>query len=370
MREVGAVEMSDADAGKPATMLRSRTSQVLALVAINLVGLALLVVGIELAFGNWFTPYVAPNHAVVNRTYVYRQELYQPHGKITYSRDKYGLRGVHEPLPQVELVTVGGSTTDQRYIGEGETWQDVLRARSGIAVANAGSDGMSSFGHLVAVTEWLHRIPDFAPRYYLHYIGVNDAALSNEPSLSDRSGSEGEWSRSLRRRSFILTAVENLWFKANGPRVVSHGAFTMPAGHRSDEMVKAKVDTRDIENYIANSYKPNLRKLIALHRSHNEKVILLSQPANPALIQWRGPDTYVAAWNAALGHWAVALRMINEASRSVCEEEAADICRFVDLAGAVTFEPADYYDLVHATPSGARKIGDCLAGEVALLRGK
>jgi hypothetical protein len=102
-----------------------------------------LTIGVELAFGNWFTPYVIPQHVIVNRTYVYRQELYQPAGKIVYSRDRFGLRGVHEPLPKVELVTVGGSTTDQRYIGEGETWQDALRSRSGIAVANAGNDGMT-----------------------------------------------------------------------------------------------------------------------------------------------------------------------------------------------------------------------------------
>lgn len=349
-------------------MLAGKTSQFLVLAAINLVGLTVLVVGIELAFGNWFSPYVIPQHAIVNRTYVYRQELYQPHGKITYSRDRFGLRGVREPLPQLDLVTVGGSTTDQRYIGEGETWQDVLRARSGLAVANAGSDGMSSFGHLVAVTEWLHRVPDFAPRYYLHYIGVNDAALSREPSQSDRSGQDTALARSLRRRSFILTAVENLWFTARGPRVVSHGAFTLPAGYRSDDMVKVDVNTRDIEDYIATSYKPNLRKLIALHRGRKEKVIFVSQPAHPALIKWQGPDTYVAAWNASLGHWAVALRMINAATRGVCEAEAADICRFVDLAGAVSFEPSDYYDLVHATPSGARKIGAFLTEQLAFIR--
>jgi hypothetical protein len=213
----------------------------------------------------------------------------------------------------------------------------------------------------------LHRVPEFSPRYYLHYIGVNDAALSTSSAQTDRSGRDSALPLSLRRRSFIVTTVENLWFSVRGPRVVSHGAFTLPPGRRSDEMVKVTVDARDIEEYVAASYKPNLRKLIALHRSHAEKVIFVSQPAHPALIKWQGPDTLVAAWNASLAHWAVALRLINGATQAVCEEDA-DICRFIDPAGAVDFESADFYDLVHTTPSGARKIGSFLADQLAFIR--
>jgi hypothetical protein len=348
-------------------MFRSKTSQFLALAAINLIGLVVLVVGVELVLGNWLTPYVVPRNGIVNRTYVYRQNLYPPYGTITYTRDRFGLRGVHEPLSKVELVTVGGSTTDQRYVADGETWQDVLRARSGLAVANAGIDGMSSFGHIVAVEDWLHRIPDLAPRFYLHYIGVNDAALVSGPTLSDRGGDEAGLVRILRARSFIVGAIENLWFRAQGPRAVSHGAIKLPPGHSSDEMVKVSVDTSGIDDYIAKHYKPNLRKLINLHRSRGEEVIFVSQPAHPALVRWQGPDTYVAAWDSSLGHWAVALRSINAATREACEE-AADICHFVDVADKVTFEPEDFYDLVHSTASGAKKIGAFLAEHLAFIQ--
>lgn len=353
-------------------MFRSKTAQFLALAVINLIGLLVLIVVVELVLGNWLTPYVVPRNGIVNRNYVYRQDLYPPHGTITYRRDRFGLRGVREPLPKVDLVTVGGSTTDQRYVGDGDTWQDVLRARSGLAVANAGIDGMSSYGHIVAMNEWLHRLPDFSPRFYLHYIGVNDAALSSGPTnggptLSDRAGNEAGLVRILRARSFIVSAIENLWFRAQGPRVVSHGALTAPPDHGSDKMVKVTAGTYDVDAYIATHYKPNLRRLIDLHRSHGEKVIFVSQPAHPALIKWQGPDTFVAAWSSSLGPWAVALRSVNGATREVCEG-AADICRFVDLAGGVTFEPADFYDLVHTTASGAKKIGAFLAEQLASVQ--
>ncbi len=140
-------------------MMRSKLSQVVALVIVNLAALAVIVLGCELIFGNWLAPFVPPGAAIVDQDFTYRQTLYDPAGEIRYVRDKFGLRGVHEPLDRVQVVTVGGSTTDQRYVGEGQTWQDVWRKAGNVAVANAGVDGMSSFGHIVAVTEWLHKIP-------------------------------------------------------------------------------------------------------------------------------------------------------------------------------------------------------------------
>jgi hypothetical protein len=70
-------------------------------------------------------------------------------------------------------------------------------------------------------------------------------------------------------------------------------------------MVKATADIPKIQDYIAKHYKPNLRELINLHRSRGENVIMVSQPANPALVKWQQPDTYVAAWKTSLGQWAM-----------------------------------------------------------------
>jgi hypothetical protein len=67
-----------------------------------------------------------------------------------------------------------------------------------------------------------------------------------------------------------------------------------------------------------------------------------------------------------LGKWPVALRDINLATGMVCRQSPGT-CRFVDLAEAMSFEPADFYDLVHYTPGGARKIGEFLARELGFI---
>jgi hypothetical protein len=315
-------------------------------------------------FGNWFEPFVPPRVVIVNRTYTYRQNLYVPYGDVVYERDRYGLRGRHEPISQIELVTVGGSTTNQGYITEGQTWQDVLRSLIGIRVANAGGDGMSSFGHLVAVSEWLHRLPDFSPKYYLHYIGVNDAQLARNPRESDRSGTQSPWLLKIRKRSVIAKTLETLWSWSKGPREAAHGGITAVG---EAPMTRVDGDAADIEAFVEAVYKRNLRDLIALHRERGETAILVSQSANPAIIRWTDTGTFVARPFADLDRFALALRMVNVATEAVCREDVTT-CRFIDLAGKVHFEAEDFYDLLHSTPAGTRKIGAFLAEQLTFVR--
>ena len=106
----------------------------------------------------------------------------------------------------------------------------MLRSQTGIAVANAGSDGMSSFGHIVAVSEWLHEVPGFSPRYYLHYLGANDASLSAGNEASDRSGHDSPWLLDLRKRSIIVKSFVKAWFASSSPREVNHGQVRLSPG--------------------------------------------------------------------------------------------------------------------------------------------
>jgi len=120
--------MSDIRVGSPTEQRR----KILAWTHVVGVNLGLLLAGIvvvELVFGEWFAPYHPPSGAIFGRTFKLEQHYYRPYKVITYVRDRYGLRGSSGPIADIELVTVGGSTTDQVFITEGETWQDVIHAR-------------------------------------------------------------------------------------------------------------------------------------------------------------------------------------------------------------------------------------------------
>ena len=98
---------------------------------------------------------------------------------ILYSRDASGYRGFDRDS-RPTLLTIGGSTTDQRYISDNETWQNILEAELGnkIDVVNGGVDGQSTFGHLVSVRDWhSSELKDANLRGILFYFGVNDGRL-------------------------------------------------------------------------------------------------------------------------------------------------------------------------------------------------
>jgi lysophospholipase L1-like esterase len=291
-----------------------------------------------------------------DRKLVFVQELYEPRSEVTYIRDRYGLRGLNYPTSKLELMTVGGSTTDQIYITEGATWQDVIHSRTGIVTANAGVEGMTSRGHIVAVEDWLHRLPDSHPRYFLHYVGVNDAPLPSFPPPWD------SWARQLRPRSAIWHAVTKFRDWLADPIVVNHAAvhaWKVSPG----EWIKAEVDRSGISEYVERTFKPNLRRLLDIHRRNGETAIFVVQPANPLFVKRELDTVFVAHPDPDIVKWAVALDEINSATGAVCHEQP-ERCRFIDRAPAILFEPADFYDLIHYTPSGARKIGEFLAREL------
>jgi hypothetical protein len=131
------------------------------------------------------------------------------------------------------------------------------------------------------------------------------------------------------------------------------------------EFRKAEVDQRKVTEYVEKIYKPNLREILDLHRRYGETAIFVTQPENPAIVVRKDGEVFVKQMMNGddVTQWAVALGRINLATEAVCFEWK-DICRFVDLANGIPFEPLDFSDLVYNTPKGAHKIGLFLAHEL------
>ena len=338
----------------------SRMPSIFKIVSINLALILFGLVLAELIFGNWFMPYAPPDSKVFDRKFVVWQDLYEPHSTITYIRDRYGLRGVHDPISKVDIVTVGGSTTDQGFITEGATWQDVIHNETGLVVANAGIDGMALSSHVAVIENWLHRIPGLHPRYYLHFLGVNDATQPSRPAILTGMDS---WNRWLRPRSAIYLALRRIQDRFAPPLVVTHKGM-IPGG--APVWARVELDQIKISKFIEASFKPTLRTLIKAHDVKNETVILVTQPANPLAVRREGEAVFVSSPH--ISEWAATLWAINRSMSQVCHEEAVS-CHFIDMADEMRFEPEDFYDLVHYTPNGASRIGKFLSSRLSQLSG-
>ena len=116
--------------------------------------------------------------------------------------------------------------------------------------------------------------------------------------------------------------------------------------------------------YVRRIYEPNLRRLIAEHQKRDEQVIFVSQATRPSMFRMEGDTIWVR--DPGIAAYAVALGLINAATQRVCNQSAPR-CRFIDLASEISFEDDEFYDNVHTTPAGSRRIGTYLGKKLLAI---
>lgn len=361
--------------------LPQRVAYWLRVALINLGLIAGVLLLAELLFGAWFAGSFA--HVLFHlggSTLVHDvRPLYEGAGEAVYRRDAFGLRGTYSSPAAIDILTIGGSTTDQLYIGEGQTFQDVLARRfaeSGRpqSVVNAGVNGQTTVGHLRAMEEWFPRIPNFRARYILAYIGINDSELDDIDRSSydrgDRLGREGGLGAYIKRRS----AIHLLYSIARGAAIARHAKLghsqgrvggTDPAtgASRWREVPADALPAADaaLAGRLA-AYRERVVELIGRIRAAGAEAIIVTQ----SRADYRVREGHVFGrlrpdGSVDLGSYAK-MAAYNRMAMGACREAGA-IC--IDLGGELWFADGDFYDAVHNTPGGAAKIGDFLFERLA-----
>jgi len=343
--------------------------RILTIFSVNILLLGAGLVIIELIFGAWF------DTSNLNRLNLLKDCVLQfdvshlyndPEPIIQYSRDKYGLRGTYDRPSSIDILTVGGSTTDQRYIRDGETWQDVLQkqfARTGktVIVANAGVDGQSTYGHIKNFEWWFPHIPGLRPAYILFYVGLND--FYKESGYRYDQLMNGV---SLKRRIKDNSAV---WYIIRTLYGEYEAIIVSKIGHRSIDFSKVQWTHDRIQNDYKfmdvrlNEYANRLRVLADMTHNLGARAIFMSQPAHKYRITPDGltgdsvVDSYDGYKYNGVDYYYM-IRKLNGVTKAVANEENA---LFVDMANH-TWGDADFYDFAHMTPQGAKKVGLFLWG--------
>jgi hypothetical protein len=359
-------------ARSPVRNLRQRLRAWTGVALVNLAVLAALLVVVELILGTWF---FGPNLGALNvHTNVQLRiadSPYYPRGTIAhYRRDRFGLRGDYGGDPaRIQLLAVGGSTTNEQFVGEDDTWVSILArglaaAGKPLVAANAGVDGHSTAGHIRSFDLWFARIPGLKPRTMVFFIGINERGVAPDAVVGADALAHDSGYRRLR------TYVENNSVLVRGARIirgwfaarrigVHHG--TGKGETKDSRWVPAKVPPD-----LAARLRPNLdgyaRRLRLLHAK------TLAFGATPIYVtqingDGRLADGVVQEIEASGGGTTFAeLTLYNAELLKFCAEAKAHC---IDLAGEIRFGPGDFYDSVHTTPQGSRKIGLYLAEKLA-----
>lgn len=351
------------------------TQSMLHILTVNVLVLVICLGAVELVFGNWIGSHRLDQLNIPKNVRIQFDpaSLYATTNiSHTYTRDVYGLRGPYSQLAKIDLLTVGGSTTDQRYIADDSTWQEIMRkdfasAGNPISVVNAGIDGQSTYGHLKNFEWWFPMIPNFQPRYILFYVGINDFYFDEHSEYDQLVKASGDpdnksWKDMAAERSVLLYLYRTL-------RGMVHATLLHNVAHHNEHISSDSwVETghpavvEALMSVRAEAYERRLRRLADKARQAHARAIFVTQylrayeHRREALVGTPYFTTYAGQPLTGVDMY-YALSALNQKTMMVCRDTQS-IC--IDLASELVFSDADFYDSAHNTPVGAEKIGHYL----------
>ena len=295
-------------------------------------------------------------------------------GDISWTVNRLGLRGPEIDIERARLriLAVGGSATECLYVTDDKTWpwrlQDRLSESLGtpVFVGNAGRDGHFSLHH-----EYLLRHYPLADRFewVIVLAGINDLGRLLRNDYQERSYRVPEETllggtnlpyyrgsvlyRMLAVRfqgDAVVQDPEGRWIAQQREirrRALSRGAVSEPP--------------EGLAEALAN-YRQNLRKIIAVCRSRQQKVLMLTQPTlygknmpeDLRKILWAHVNEQTVYTEDTL---ALLTDAYNRAMLEVCASEGVDC---IDLASRLPRDTTVFYDDCHFNVSGCEKVADLL----------
>ena len=293
-------------------------------------------------------------------------ELYPSNTQlVNYRRNKYGLRDDCTDPSEIKILTIGGSTTDQRYVAFNATYQKILQNRISAdigrfgCVTNAGVDGHSTWGHIFAFENWFPLIPNLEPDYVVLYVGVNDANFQRSKTpyvgFDVRNAGIKKWLKQFEIVKQLLPIYRFI-------RQTSQNNNTSYAGHAPIKFTAEDYTVSDLNNSTIRltqenvmAFRSRFQQLLELVEEMGATPICVSQPHRYV----RRFDGTVRGVENVLGigfsgvDYDYSLRSLNSVMSDLCED------LFLDLYNH-EFSPEHFYDGAHTTENGSIYIGELM----------
>jgi len=350
---------------------------IIKVVCVNLLLIMGVLILAELIWGTWLNP---NSWKSVCRYVLCDADLDSIHlingmeARVRYTKDEFGLRGRRKPTGEIDILVVGGSTTDQRLVDDEHTWDHLLEERflaSGddIDVVNAGIDGQSSRGHIWNFTNWFPLIEGFAPKYVLFYLGINDIPPQESAGTYDNDLRD----LSIKRKIKTWIKQRSISFEVYKLIKGMLAAEKMNVGHSEDRRQLTygepfRLDKNDWDfyqtTYLKGQLVPRLRRLAALTKKIGAQPIFVTQRTarwlerDGFLFGLKGGNQapYVYQGKKFTFNYAdigYAERLISEHILMFCQKEGL-AC--LNGYSEIHLDRNNTYDLVHTTANGSQEI--------------
>ncbi|MEJ8816810.1 SGNH/GDSL hydrolase family protein [Lacibacter sp. H407] len=341
---------------------------------------ALVLCEIILRIYNPFTNFTKQGKLVLpanQQTVFDNQWIKQLDSKIHYSRNALGFRG---PMPTDSIsklnsiITIGGSTTECRFLSDSTTWSFLLGEKlkdsiPNLWVNNAGIDGHSTFGHLHLLKEYVIKLK---PKYVFLLTGVNDVETKQPEGfdlMNDNRihyNSFKQFLKSVMNKTEIGSTIfqfyaiklaykKGLIHKEVDFKILADTSYSPAYIH--DVIAQQK-------NYLV-GYATRLQEIINICKANNVKPVLLTQPSLYGAYTDSATgikmDTKYFADNSAKNNLLQeqVLEKYNNIVRSFATQTTV-----IDLSRLMPKNTSYYYDFIHFNKKGAEKIADVLSKEL------
>tara|TARA_A100001388_G_scaffold277651_1_gene270240 strand:+ start:3248 stop:4333 length:1086 start_codon:yes stop_codon:yes gene_type:complete len=288
---------------------------------------------------------------------------------ITYERDENCYRSKEKNNNKKIVLTIGGSTTDQRFINEGETFQDLLDIyfEGKYDFINGGVDGQSSIGHLFSIQNWHSKaLNKFNNKVsdIIFYIGVNDQRL---PTLNKKKIFEKtRFTRIIRdylaNNSYTYSQIKNVYFTKAFPKTFNimavHGKKFIPI----DKPKKGKVS---INNLSINGYKYLINDLLKETKKSfpNSKIHIIQQQVPGC--KFKNPidflDRHSKVHKEVCKNIGQVYLSINYA---VGESKYGQYATIYPMYLQSPIDDDGFYDFIHTNKKGSRQIAEYIFREL------
>ncbi len=287
--------------------------------------------------------------------------------RLNYIRNEYGLRDDCSKIEDIDILTIGGSTTDQRYVKYEDTFQkilqDILIAENPDfgCVSNAGVDGHSTWGHIFSFENWFPLIPKLKPKYILLYIGLNDVDFKKAAVPNIGFDTKLDYGTKAFLKKFEL--VQRLLpiyryimqsYQNKSKAYATHDKKKVAKDNYTITTLNEK--TINLSSINAKAFKSRLELIMNYIKDLGAVPICVTQPhrfvINKNGILYGLPNVLGDEFSGL--DYDYSLREINSVIKELCDKNTLDLYNYA-------FLDEHFYDRTHTTAKGSIVVGNLIA---------
>jgi len=322
------------------------------LILINFVVLICFISVIEAIFGYWFKEnnfgiYMRKERRINWFTEV---NINNQNYKFFYKRNFWGFRGVEFNPQDIKVIFQGGSTGNQRMHPEkltivGQLNNLLRKDQMDLKIYNSSTDGKSTHGYINDFLYWFPKIPNLKPDYMIFYMGINDT-FRNSDKHWDYKVSENKVDKVkdyIKNNSIFVDkykVFKNKFFPRN---ILAYEpeSNNLYENFKYKNFRKANSENKNLNSEEEIVVKRFKKALVELDRIIVKKDLI---PIFITQVMFNGLENRV-------------LFTINNELKIFAQLNNYYI---IPLDELVEMDVNDFYDPVHTTPQGSRKIANTL----------